>query len=74
MVDLLELVSRCLLQSLHMRVADTIADQDRMVWGSGTPEIVDVHMSEYTEEERAMVKGGNLELLLPWPSVSKPSL
>ena len=46
----------------------------RMVWGSGTPEIVDVHMSEYTEEERAMVKGGNLELLLPWPSVSKPSL
>ena len=67
----MELVSRCLLQSLHMRVADTIADQDRMVWGSGTPAVVDVHMADYSEEDRAKVKGGNLEQLLDWPALPK---
>jgi len=54
-----------------MRVADTIADQDRMVWGSGTPEVVDVHMADYSEEDRAKVKGGNLEKLLDWPALPK---
>jgi predicted TIM-barrel fold metal-dependent hydrolase len=39
---------------------------ERMVWGSGTPEIVDAHMSDYTEEERALVKGENLKRLLRW--------
>ena len=38
----------------------------RMVWGSGTPEIVDAHMPEYSEAERALVKGGNLARLLKW--------
>ena len=71
MVDFLELGLRCLLQSLHMGVADTIADQDRMVWGSGTPEVVDVHMADYSEEDRAKVKGGNLEKLLDWPALPK---
>ena len=39
---------------------------ERMVWGSGTPEIVDAHMADYTEGERALVKGDNLARLLKW--------
>ncbi|MGD1891648.1 MAG: amidohydrolase family protein [Cyclobacteriaceae bacterium] len=39
---------------------------ERMVWGSGTPKIVDAHMENYTAEEIAMVKGGNLSQLLDW--------
>lgn len=39
---------------------------DRLVWGSGSPKIVDVHMSGYSEKERAMVKGGNIRMLLAW--------
>ena len=35
-----------------------------MVWGSGTPRIVDTHMAGYSEAERQLVKGGNLEKLL----------
>lgn len=38
----------------------------RMVWGSGTPGIVDAHMEAYSEEDRALVKGGNLARLLGW--------
>ncbi|NJN81379.1 MAG: amidohydrolase family protein [Caldilineaceae bacterium] len=38
----------------------------RMVWGSGAPGIVDAHLADYTAEERALVKGGNLARLLPW--------
>jgi len=38
----------------------------RLVWGSGTPKIVDVHMKGYSEKERAMVKGGNIRKLLGW--------
>ena len=37
---------------------------DRMVWGSGTPGIVDAHMEQYSEADRAKVKGGNLVRLL----------
>lgn len=37
---------------------------DRLVWGSGTPGIVDAHLPEYSEAERAKVKGGNLARLL----------
>jgi predicted TIM-barrel fold metal-dependent hydrolase len=37
---------------------------DRLVWGSGSPEIVDAHMQGYTEAERMKVKGGNLAKLL----------
>jgi predicted TIM-barrel fold metal-dependent hydrolase len=39
---------------------------ERMVWGSGTPKIVDAHMEGYSAEEIAMVKGGNLSRLLDW--------
>lgn len=39
---------------------------DRMVWGSGTPAIVDVHMAEYSQADRAKVKGGNIRRLLNW--------
>jgi predicted TIM-barrel fold metal-dependent hydrolase len=37
---------------------------DRMVWGSGTPNIVDAHMEGYSEMERMKVKGDNLANLL----------
>ena len=36
----------------------------RMVWGSGTPRIVDAHLDRESEAERAQVKGGNLARLL----------
>jgi predicted TIM-barrel fold metal-dependent hydrolase len=39
---------------------------ERMVWGGGTPRIVDAHMQNYTEAERSLVKGGNLSRLLNW--------
>lgn len=39
---------------------------DRMVWGSGTPDIVDAHMPDHTAAQRAAVKGGNLARLLKW--------
>lgn len=39
---------------------------DRVVWGSGTPHIVDAHMEEYSEADRAKVKGGNIRRLLNW--------
>jgi predicted TIM-barrel fold metal-dependent hydrolase len=37
---------------------------DRMVWGSGTPDIVDAHLDFFSEAERAQVKGLNLQRLL----------
>jgi len=37
---------------------------DRLVWGSGTPEIVDAHMDRESKVERAQVKGDNLMELL----------
>jgi hypothetical protein len=42
-----------------------------MVWGGGMPAIVDAHMAGYSEADRAKVKGGNLERLLPWPTNAK---
>ena len=41
---------------------------DRMVWGSGSPSIVDKHMAGYSEADRAKVKGGNIRKLLNWNS------
>jgi predicted TIM-barrel fold metal-dependent hydrolase len=38
----------------------------RMVWGSGTPDVVDAHMPDHSAEDRALVKGGNLARLLNW--------
>lgn len=40
---------------------------DRMVWGSGTPEIVDAHLSHLSAADRERVKGGNLARLLRLP-------
>ena len=45
-----------------------------MVWGSGDPAIVDAHMAEYGEADRAKVRGGNLARLLPWPAASSARL
>ncbi len=39
---------------------------DQLVWGSGTPKIVDAHLDQYTAHDIAMVKGGNLQRLLNW--------
>ncbi len=39
---------------------------NRMVWGSGTPAIVDKHMADYSDKDRANVKGLNLMKLLKW--------
>lgn len=39
---------------------------DKMIWGSGTPGIVDAHMPEFSEKDRAKVKGGNLNKLINW--------
>ena len=36
---------------------------ERMLWGSGTPEIVDVHLADYDAERRAAVKGGTAAAL-----------
>jgi predicted TIM-barrel fold metal-dependent hydrolase len=36
----------------------------KLVWGSGTPGIVDAHMPEFSEQDRMKVKGGNLVRLL----------
>lgn len=47
-------------------VADAFGP-DRLVWGSGTPKIVDVHLAHWSEADRAKVKGGNLESLI-WKS------
>ncbi len=37
---------------------------DRLVWGSGAPEIIEAHMAGHTEAERMKVKGDNLAKLL----------
>lgn len=39
---------------------------DRMVWGGGTPKLVDAHMKGYSAADIAKVKGGNLQKLLNW--------
>lgn len=36
---------------------------DRLVWGSGTPAIVDAHLDHLSDSDRAKVKGGNLARL-----------
>ncbi len=39
---------------------------EQLVWGSGSPDIVDVHMKGYSAEGIALVKGGNIAKLLNW--------
>lgn len=52
-------------QNFTHLVADAFGPE-RMVWGSGTPAIVDAHLAHLPEADRAKVKGGNLAALLPW--------
>ena len=49
------------------RVVDAFGP-DRMVWGSGTPAIVDAHLQGFSEADRAKVKGDNLARLLGFAS------
>ena len=44
-------------------LGDTFGPQ-RLVWSSGTPDIVDAHFGHWTAKERDLVKGGNLIQLL----------
>jgi predicted TIM-barrel fold metal-dependent hydrolase len=44
-------------------IADTFGPE-RLVWGGDTPHIIDAHLSEWPEADRAKVKGGNLARLL----------
>jgi predicted TIM-barrel fold metal-dependent hydrolase len=37
---------------------------DRMVWGGGSPAIIDAHMEQYPESDRLKTKGDNLARLL----------
>ena len=39
---------------------------ERMIWGSGTPGIVDAHLGHWSESERDRVRGGNLAALIGW--------
>jgi predicted TIM-barrel fold metal-dependent hydrolase len=39
---------------------------ERMVWGGGSPKLVDIHMKGYSAADIAKVKGGNLQQLLNW--------
>lgn len=46
-------------------VANAFGPQ-RMVWGSGSPKIVDIHLAHFSPAERECVKGDNLAQLLGW--------
>ncbi|MFN4145706.1 MAG: amidohydrolase family protein [Runella sp.] len=39
---------------------------DKIVWGSGSPMIVDKHLINFSVADRAKVKGGNVRKLLNW--------
>jgi predicted TIM-barrel fold metal-dependent hydrolase len=39
---------------------------DRVVWGGGSPRIVDVHMQGYSTADIDKVKGGNFKRMLNW--------
>ena len=45
------------------RVVDAFGPE-RLVWGSGDPRIVDHHLRDYSDAERALVQGGTLARLL----------
>ena len=46
------------------RLAIDAFGPDHLVWGSGTPAIVDAHMEGFSAADREKVKGGNLARLL----------
>jgi predicted TIM-barrel fold metal-dependent hydrolase len=39
---------------------------DKLIWGSGSTSIIDIHMADYSNENRAKVKGSNIQKLLNW--------
>ncbi|MCB0667150.1 MAG: amidohydrolase family protein [Saprospiraceae bacterium] len=39
---------------------------NRVVWGSGTPDIIEAHCAGYTEDEMNLVRGGNIRRLINW--------
>ncbi|MEO6063263.1 MAG: amidohydrolase family protein [Thermoflexales bacterium] len=45
------------------RVAEAFGP-DRLCWGSGSPEIIDAHLDQFSAAERGRIKGGNLAKLL----------
>ena len=49
------------------RLVSNAFGAEHLVWGSGSPQIVDAHLAHFTSEERDKVRGGNLLALLPWP-------
>ena len=52
-----------------LRFTRLVADAygpDRMVWGSGTPQIVDTHLAHWSAADREKVKGDTLARLLKW--------
>ncbi len=52
-------------QPLVRGVADAFGP-DRLVWGSGSPVDIDLHLPHFSEADRAKIKGGNLARLLGW--------
>lgn len=48
------------------RVVSDAFGPDQMVWGSGSPRIIDTHLSHWSEADRAKVKAGNIQKLLNW--------
>ena len=48
---------------LTRQLADAFG-AERLVWGGGTPTVVDAHLDHLSAAERALVKGGNLARLL----------
>jgi L-fuconolactonase len=48
---------------LTRRIVDAFGP-NRLVWGDGTPAIIDAHLPQFSEAERANVKGGTLAALL----------
>jgi predicted TIM-barrel fold metal-dependent hydrolase len=55
-------------RSFTRRVAEAYGPA-HLVWGSGTPKIVDVHLAHWSEADRAKVKGENLAKLV-WGEMS----
>lgn len=52
-------------QPLVRGLADAFGP-DRLVWGGGSPALVDAHLPHLPAADRAQVKGGNLARLLRW--------
>jgi L-fuconolactonase len=52
-------------QPLVRGLADAFGP-DRLVWGSGTPGIIDAHLPHLPKADRAKIKGENLAQLLGW--------